>query len=72
VLGDSGETWFDISLMHKDIRLALAAARENRVPVLSAEAADQALTRATDLGFVHRDIAALFDVLAAEADVASP
>jgi 3-hydroxyisobutyrate dehydrogenase-like beta-hydroxyacid dehydrogenase len=31
VLGHCDETWFDVSLMHKDIRLALAAAREDHV-----------------------------------------
>ncbi len=72
VLGDSEETWFDVSLMHKDIRLALAAAREHRVPVPSAEVADKVLTRAADLGFVHRDIASIFEVLATDTSVASP
>jgi 3-hydroxyisobutyrate dehydrogenase-like beta-hydroxyacid dehydrogenase len=72
VLGDSEETWFDVSLMHKDIRLALAAAREHRVPVPSAEVADKVLTRAADLGFVQRDIASIFEVLATDTSVASP
>lgn len=30
VLDHPEETWFDVSLMHKDIRLALAAARVHR------------------------------------------
>jgi 3-hydroxyisobutyrate dehydrogenase-like beta-hydroxyacid dehydrogenase len=72
VLGDSDETWFDVSLMHKDIRLALAAAREHRVPVPSAEVAGKVLTRAADLGFAHRDIAAIFEVLATDTGVPSP
>jgi 3-hydroxyisobutyrate dehydrogenase-like beta-hydroxyacid dehydrogenase len=58
------EAWFDIGLMHKDIRLALEAADELDVPLPSARAADGALTRAGELGFEHRDIAALFQVLA--------
>ena len=58
--------------MHKDIRLALAAAREHHVPVPSAEVADKVLTRAADLGFAHRDIAAIFEVLATGTSAASP
>jgi hypothetical protein len=49
--------------MHKDIRLALAAAREHHVPLPAAEVAEKVLTHATDLGYVHRDIAAIFEML---------
>jgi 3-hydroxyisobutyrate dehydrogenase-like beta-hydroxyacid dehydrogenase len=55
--------WFDIELMHKDIRLALALASELEVPLASAESADKALSRAEELGFGRRDLAALFQVL---------
>jgi 3-hydroxyisobutyrate dehydrogenase-like beta-hydroxyacid dehydrogenase len=71
VLDHPEETWFDVSLMHKDIRLALAAAREHRVPLPSAEVADKVLARATDLGYARRDIAALFEVLGADTSAAS-
>ncbi|HEX8005102.1 MAG TPA: NAD-binding protein, partial [Trebonia sp.] len=71
VLDHPEETWFDVSLMHKDIRLALATAREHRVPLPSAEVADKVLARATDLGYARRDIAALFEVLGADTSVAS-
>jgi 3-hydroxyisobutyrate dehydrogenase-like beta-hydroxyacid dehydrogenase len=57
------DAWFDIGLMHKDIRLALEAAGELSVPVPSAEAADQVLTKAGELGYEHRDLAAIFEVL---------
>jgi 3-hydroxyisobutyrate dehydrogenase-like beta-hydroxyacid dehydrogenase len=57
------EAWFDVGLMQKDIRLALEAGDELGVPLASARAADEALTRARDLGYEHRDIAGLFDVL---------
>jgi len=57
------EAWFDVGFMHKDIRLALAMARELHVPLPSAEAADRMLSRAEDLGYEHRDLAALFTVL---------
>jgi 3-hydroxyisobutyrate dehydrogenase-like beta-hydroxyacid dehydrogenase len=58
------ETWFDVSLMHKDIRLALATARDQHVVLPSAGLADQVLTEATETGYEHRDIAALREVLA--------
>ena len=64
VLDPPEEAWFDIELMQKDIRLALATARAGDVPVLSAGVADEMLTRARELGYEHRDIAALFEVLA--------
>ena len=64
------QSWFDMRLMHKDIRLALAAARESGLPASAASAADAALTRAEDLGYGHRDIAGLFEALARDtADV---
>jgi 3-hydroxyisobutyrate dehydrogenase-like beta-hydroxyacid dehydrogenase len=56
--------WFDIELMHKDIRLALDAAAEFDTPLPSANVADAMLTEATELGYGHRDIAAVHQVLA--------
>jgi 3-hydroxyisobutyrate dehydrogenase-like beta-hydroxyacid dehydrogenase len=58
------EAWFDVSLMQKDIRLALDAAGDSGVPLPSGQLADAMLTRATELGYGHRDLAALFQVLA--------
>ena len=58
------DAWFDIGMMHKDIRLALETADEIHVPLPSAHAADELLTRAEQLGYEHRDIAGLFEVLA--------
>jgi 3-hydroxyisobutyrate dehydrogenase-like beta-hydroxyacid dehydrogenase len=49
--------------MHKDIRLALATAGELNVPLAAAETADEALSRAEELGYGKRDLAALFQVL---------
>jgi 3-hydroxyisobutyrate dehydrogenase-like beta-hydroxyacid dehydrogenase len=51
------------SLMQKDIALALDTARQLHVPLPSAATADQLLTLAGALGYEHRDIAALFEVL---------
>ncbi len=58
------DAWFDLSLMRKDIRLALEAGSELDVPLTSARAANEALTMASELGYEHRDIAALFQALA--------
>ncbi len=63
VLDRPDETWFDVGMMHKDIRLALAAGQEESVPLPSAETADKVLTRATELGYEHRDIAEIYQVL---------
>jgi 3-hydroxyisobutyrate dehydrogenase len=57
------EAWFDVSLMQKDIALALETARELRVAVPSATAADRVLKVALGFGYGRRDIAALFKVL---------
>jgi 3-hydroxyisobutyrate dehydrogenase-like beta-hydroxyacid dehydrogenase len=56
--------WFDVELAHKDIRLALATAKSDDVPLPSAGLADEWLARADELGYGHRDLAALFAVLA--------
>ncbi|HEV7584257.1 MAG TPA: NAD(P)-dependent oxidoreductase [Solirubrobacteraceae bacterium] len=56
--------WFDIGLMQKDVALALDTGRQLRIPLPSAAAADQVLTLARASGYEHRDLAALFEVLA--------
>jgi 3-hydroxyisobutyrate dehydrogenase-like beta-hydroxyacid dehydrogenase len=58
------EAWFDVSLMQKDIVLALDTARELGVPLPTGAAADELLTLARASGYEHRDIAALYRVLA--------
>ena len=58
------QAWFDVQLMHKDIRLALETAHLLGVPVPSARAADGLLSRAEELGYGRRDIAAFLEVLA--------
>jgi 3-hydroxyisobutyrate dehydrogenase-like beta-hydroxyacid dehydrogenase len=58
------EAWFDIGLMQKDIVLALDTARQLRLPLPAAATADELLTLARAAGYEHRDIAALFEVLA--------
>src|SRR5512132_256228 len=46
ILDPPEEAWFDLSFMHKDIVLALEAARELRIPLPTAERADEVLDRA--------------------------
>jgi 3-hydroxyisobutyrate dehydrogenase-like beta-hydroxyacid dehydrogenase len=65
------QAWFDVQLMHKDIRLALQAGRQAKVPLPAASAADSALSRAEELGYGHRDIAGLFQALAQTAAAAA-
>jgi 3-hydroxyisobutyrate dehydrogenase-like beta-hydroxyacid dehydrogenase len=62
------EAWFDAGLMHKDIGLALAMARDLGIQLPSTGVAGQMLTRAAQLGYEHRDIAALFQVLTRTSD----
>jgi 3-hydroxyisobutyrate dehydrogenase-like beta-hydroxyacid dehydrogenase len=64
VLDRPDETWFDVALMHKDIGLARQAATELGAPAPTAAVADEILTEAEALGYAHRDIAALHEVLA--------
>ncbi len=58
------DAWFNVELMQKDIRLARQAADELAVPVPSAAVVDTMLTRARELGYGHRDLASLHEVLA--------
>jgi 3-hydroxyisobutyrate dehydrogenase-like beta-hydroxyacid dehydrogenase len=65
--------WFDVAMMQKDIRLARQAAEELATPLPSAAVADEMLTQAAELGYAHRDLAALHEVLAkSSADTGSP
>ena len=57
-------TKIDVSLMQKDVALALETGRELNVPLPSAAAAAAVLTIARASGYERRDIAALFQVLA--------
>ncbi len=63
ILDPPDEAWFDVSLMHKDIRLALDAGRRLAIPLPTAASADGILERAEALGYGHSDLAALFQVL---------
>jgi 3-hydroxyisobutyrate dehydrogenase-like beta-hydroxyacid dehydrogenase len=64
VLDLPDDAWFDVRLMRKDLGLALEAARDMAVPLPAAATTVDMLTRARELGYERRDIAALFEVLA--------
>src|SRR3954452_12935075 len=57
------DAWFDVSLMRKDVRLALEEADRLHTSAPSGRAALKELTSAGELGYDHRDIAALFEIL---------
>jgi 3-hydroxyisobutyrate dehydrogenase-like beta-hydroxyacid dehydrogenase len=56
--------WFDVAMMQKDIRLARKTADELGIRLPSAKVLDETLTTAGELGYEHRDLAALYEVLA--------
>jgi 3-hydroxyisobutyrate dehydrogenase-like beta-hydroxyacid dehydrogenase len=58
------DAWFDVDLMHKDIRLARQTADALHIPLPSAAVADEILTEASEEGYGHRDLASLREVLA--------
>jgi 3-hydroxyisobutyrate dehydrogenase-like beta-hydroxyacid dehydrogenase len=64
VLDKPDEVWFGVQLMHKDINLARQAGTELGTPLPTAAVADEILAKASELGYGHRDIAALHEVLA--------
>jgi 3-hydroxyisobutyrate dehydrogenase-like beta-hydroxyacid dehydrogenase len=72
VLDKPDETWFDIGLMGKDVRLALATGRTLGTPLPSTVVAEALLSRAADLGHEHEDIAAMFRVLGEIAESHEP
>jgi 3-hydroxyisobutyrate dehydrogenase-like beta-hydroxyacid dehydrogenase len=58
------QAWFDVDMMQKDIRLAREAADDLQIPLPSAAVADEVLSTARRLGYTHRDLASLHEVLA--------
>jgi 3-hydroxyisobutyrate dehydrogenase-like beta-hydroxyacid dehydrogenase len=71
VLDKPDETWFDVELMHKDIHLARQTGTELSTPLPTAAVADEILTHAEQLGYQHRDIAALYEVLSQRSPAAA-
>ncbi len=69
ILDPPEDAWFDLGFMHKDIELALDAARRLEIPLPTAERANEVLERARALGYERRDLASLFQVLEQMASV---
>ncbi len=59
------EAWFDVSMMQKDMQLALELGRQYSVPLPTTAITDQMLTAARSLGHGNKDFAAVFEVLVA-------
>ena len=57
------EAWFDIAMMHKDIRLALEAAKEARVKLPGLETVEEVYEMATEDGHENLDYAATLTLL---------
>lgn len=72
ILDPPDEAWFDIGLMHKDIRLVRQAGAEDGIPLPTADVADEILSKAEQLGYTHRDIAAVHELLARLSEDAAP
>jgi 3-hydroxyisobutyrate dehydrogenase-like beta-hydroxyacid dehydrogenase len=49
--------------MHKDIRLVRQAGADDGTPLPTAGVADEILSKAEELGYTHRDIASMHQVL---------
>jgi len=65
------EAWFDVTMMQKDMQLALELGRQLSVPLPTTAVTNELLTAARSLGHQRKDFAVVFDVLAAMAGMAS-
>jgi 3-hydroxyisobutyrate dehydrogenase-like beta-hydroxyacid dehydrogenase len=64
VLERPAEAWFDVTMMQKDMNLALELGRSLEVPLPTTAVTNELLTAARGLGLAEQDFAAVFDVLA--------
>jgi 3-hydroxyisobutyrate dehydrogenase-like beta-hydroxyacid dehydrogenase len=64
ILDKEQEGWFDVTMMQKDLRLALELAKESGVPLPTTAITDELLTAAKGMGWANEDFAVLFNVLA--------
>lgn len=70
VLALPDEAWFDVTMMQKDMQLALELGRQLSVPLPATAVTNQMLTAARGLGLEDQDFAVLFDVVAHLAGIA--
>jgi 3-hydroxyisobutyrate dehydrogenase-like beta-hydroxyacid dehydrogenase len=60
---DGADRYFSVSLLQKDVDLALALGRELQVPMLSAAVTSEALTLTSAFGWAHEDVNRVADAL---------
>lgn len=72
VLRQPEEAWFDVSMMQKDMVLAIDLGRQLDVPLPTTAVSNQFLTAARGMGWAKYDFACMFDVLAAMSGVSTP
>jgi 3-hydroxyisobutyrate dehydrogenase-like beta-hydroxyacid dehydrogenase len=65
------EAWFNVSMMQKDMLLALELGRQIDVPLPTTATANEFLTAARGMGFGKYDFAVIFEVLARMAGVST-
>ncbi len=70
VLQMPSEAWFDVTMMQKDMQLALELGRQLSVPLPTTAVTNEVLTSARSLGHAREDFAVVFEVLAAMAGMA--
>jgi len=69
VLKMPDEAWFDVTMMQKDLRLALEMGQQTNVPLPTTSITHEWLTAARGVGLGTRDFACVFHVLAQMAGV---
>ena len=66
------ESWFDVTMMQKDLMLALEMGRRRDVPLPTTAVTNEFLTAARGMGLAKRDFAVIFKVLAQMAGLKNP
>jgi 3-hydroxyisobutyrate dehydrogenase-like beta-hydroxyacid dehydrogenase len=69
VLKLPAQAWFNVSMMQKDMLLALELGRALDVPMPTTAVANEFLTAARGMGLAEKDFAVVFDVLASMSGV---
>jgi 3-hydroxyisobutyrate dehydrogenase-like beta-hydroxyacid dehydrogenase len=69
LLAPPDPVWFNVTMMQKDLNLALAMGQRLNVPLPSAAASNEMLTSARGMGFADAEMSTVFDVLARMAGV---
>jgi 3-hydroxyisobutyrate dehydrogenase-like beta-hydroxyacid dehydrogenase len=72
VLQQPEEAWFDVTMMQKDMVLAMDLGRQLDVPLPTTALSNEFLTAARGMGWTKYDFACVFDVLAAMSGVSTP